>query len=213
VRGHIKSNTELEFLSAIERGDVLTQMTLRKRIGVSVGLVNALVKRGISSGYVKARRAPFKRFAYCLTPRGFSEKSRLVATYLENSLAFFRGARNEYTDIFARARADGRSRLVLIGGGELAEIAVLAAWGEGLTLLALLDSETNRNQHYGLRVIRTLEEIGPFDAVVITDSRTPQQSYEEMCERLSAVQVLAPPLLKITRGRADLIAAAMEGEQ
>ena len=210
MRGHIKSNSELEFLHAIERGEVLTQMTLRKRIGVSVGLVNALVKRGISSGYVKARRAPFKRFAYCLTPRGFSEKSRLVATYLENSLAFFRGARNEYTDIFARARADGRSRLVLMGGGELAEIAVLAAWGEGLTLLALLDSETNRDQHYGLQVIRALEEIGPFDAVVITDSRTPQQAYEDMRERLPEAQVLAPPLLKITRNRTDLIAAAQE---
>ena len=210
MRGHIKSNSELEFLHAIERGEVLTQMTLRKRIGISVGLVNALVKRGIRSGYVKARRAPFKRFAYCLTPRGFSEKSRLVATYLENSLAFFRGARNEYTDIFARARADGRSRLVLMGGGELAEIAVLAAWGEGLTLLALLDSETNRDQHYGLQVIRALEEIGPFDAVVITDSRTPQQAYEDMRERLPEAQVLAPPLLKITRNRTDLIAAAQE---
>ena len=208
-----RSHSELEFLSAIERGEVLTQMTLRKRIGVSVGLVNALVKRGISSGYVKARRAPFKRFAYCLTPRGFSEKSRLVAAYLENSLAFFRAARNEYTDIFARACADGRSRLVLIGGGELAEIAVLAAWGEGLNLLALLDLETNRDQHYGLRVIRALEEIGPFDAVVITDSRAPQQTYDEMRERLPEAQVLAPPLLKITRDRADLIAAARETEE
>ena len=211
--GDVKSNSELEFLTAIERGEVVTQMALRKRIGVSIGLINALIKRGIHNGYVKAHKVPFKRYAYFLTPKGFSEKSRLVATYLENSLAFFRGARNEYADIFARARADGQSRFVLVGSGELAEIAILAAWGEGLSLLGLLDCETNRDQHYGVRVIHALEEIGPFDAVVITDSRTPQQSYEQMCERLSAVQVLAPPLLKITRGRADLIAAAMEGEQ
>ena len=212
MRGHIKSNSELEFLHAIERGEVLTQMTLRKRIGISVGLVNALVKRGIRSGYVKARRAPFKRFAYCLTPRGFSEKSRLVATYLDNSLAFFRTARSEYAEIFAGAHLDGQTRLVLVGSGELAEIAILAAWGEGLTLLALLDSETNQDQHYGVRVTRCLEEIGPFDAVVITDSRTPQQAYEDMRKRLPEAQVLAPPLLKITRDRADLIAAAQEAE-
>ena len=213
VPGDVKPHSELEFLTAIERGEVITQMALRKRIGVSIGLINSLVKRGMRNGYVKARKVPFKRYAYFLTPKGFSEKSRLVATYLENSLAFFRGARNQYADIFARARADGQSRFVLVGSGELAEIAILAAWGEGLTLFALLDSETNQDQHYGVRVIRSLEEIGPFDAVVITDSRTPQQSYEEMSERLSEVQVLAPPLLKIMRGRADLIAAAMEGKQ
>jgi hypothetical protein len=48
---------------------------------------------------------------------------------------------------------------------------------------------------------------------VIADSRTPQQSYKDMCERLPEAQVLSPPLLKITRDRADLIAAARETEQ
>jgi hypothetical protein len=210
VRGDGKSNSELEFLTAIERGEVVTQMTLRKRIGVSIGLINALVKRGMHNGYVKARKVPFKRYAYYVTPKGFSEKSRLVAIYLENSLAFFRAARSEYGDIFARARADGRSRLVLVGSGELADIAILAAWGQGLTLLGLLDSDTSQGQHYGVTGIRSLDEIGPFDAVVITDSRTPQQAYENMRERLSEAQVLAPPLLKITRDRADLITAAQE---
>ncbi len=100
-----------------------------------------------------------------------------------------------------------------MGGGELAEIAVLAAWGEGLTLLGYLDSETNQDQRYGVKRIRSLDEIGPFDAVVITDSRTPQQAYEDMRERLPEAQVLAPPLLKITRDRADLIAAAQKAEQ
>jgi hypothetical protein len=141
--------------------------------------------------------SPFKR--YYVTPKGFSEKSRLIAGS-QRICQYF-------------ARADGRSRLVLAGRGELAEIAILAAWGEGLTLLALLDSQTDRDQHYGVRVIRSLDEIGPFDAVVIADSRTPQQAYEDMRERLSEAQVLAPPWLKITRDRADLIAAAQETEQ
>jgi hypothetical protein len=122
-------------------------------------------------------------------------------------------ARSEYADIFALARAEGLSRLVLIGGGELAEIAILAAWGNGLTLLALLDSETNEDQNYGIRIIRSLEEIRSFDAVVITDSQTPQQTYDDMRERLPEAQVLAPPLLRITRDRADLIAAMRESER
>src|SRR6185369_13008616 len=113
VAGDAKSNSELEFLTAIERGEVVTQMTLRKRIGVSIGLVNALLKRGMRNDYVKARKVPFRRYAYYVTPTGFSEKSRLVAIYLENSLTFFRGARSQYAEIFENARTAGLSRLVL----------------------------------------------------------------------------------------------------
>ncbi len=211
--GEAKSNSELAFLTAIERGEVVTQMALKKRIGVSVGVVNALLKRGMRNGYVRARKAPLKRYAYCLTPKGFSEKKRLVAIYLDNSLRFFRGARSQYADIFVHAHTQGQSRLVLVGGGELVEIATLAAWGEGITLLGLLDCDTNLDQHYGVRVIRSLDEIGPFDAVVITDSRKPQRSYDAMREQLPAAQVLAPPLLKIARDHDDLMAAARERER
>jgi hypothetical protein len=42
VPGDVKSNSELEFLTAIERGEVVTHTTLRKCIGVSIGLINAL---------------------------------------------------------------------------------------------------------------------------------------------------------------------------
>ena len=68
--------TELDILAALESGEVVTQMTLAKRVGVAVGLINALIKRGMRKGYVKARSAPYKRYAYYLTPKGFAEKSR-----------------------------------------------------------------------------------------------------------------------------------------
>lgn len=208
-----KSNSELEFLTAIERGEVVTQMTLTKRIGVSIGLINALLKRGMHKGYVKARKVPFKRYAYYLTPTGFNEKSRLVTEYLENSLAFFRGVRDQYAELFELASAAGMSRLVLVGSGELTEIAVLAAWGEGVTVEAVIDPEEYQDQRHGLKVVRSLDESGNFDAVVITDSRNPQQTYEEMRKQLLEAQVLAPAFLKITRDRADLIAAAREAEK
>lgn len=213
MAGDLKSNTELEFLTAIERGEVVTQLALKKRIGVSIGLVNALLKRGMRNGYVKARKAPLRRFAYCLTPKGFTEKSRLVAVHLEKSLELFRVARSEYADIFSLTLAEGRSRLVLVGSGELAEIAILAAWGEGLIPLGVLDSDTNLDQCYGVRVVRSLEEIGPIDAVVITDRRTPQKAYERMRNRLPETQVLVPPLLKIAREYGGLTDVARETEQ
>ena len=61
MAGGFTSNSELELLTVIERGEMVTQVALKEPIGVSIGLVNALLKRGIRNGYVKPRKAPFKR--------------------------------------------------------------------------------------------------------------------------------------------------------
>jgi hypothetical protein len=193
-----KVKTELEFLSALEGGGIVTQMTLSKRVGVAVGLINALLRRAMLKGYVKAKAAPYKRYAYYLTPKGFSEKSRLVAEYLEVSLEFFRQARREYEEVFLRARKAGLHRVILIGGGELAEIAVIAARAVDFELAAILDCETNRDHFHGVRVVRSVAELDVVDGVVIADSRTPQESYMRLRASFTPQMILAPPLLKIT---------------
>ena len=199
--------SELNVLTAVEQGVVVTQATLTKRIGISIGLINALLKRAILKGYVKTRQAPYKRYAYYLTPKGFAEKSRLVSEYLDHSLRFFRAARSEYAELIAVASKAGMTRLVLVGSGELAEITVLAAWGEGATLIGIIDPNANEPQRYGLNVLRSLDEAQHYDAVVITDAKEPQRTYDEMREILPPSRVLAPPLLKITLDWAELIAA------
>jgi hypothetical protein len=193
-----KLKTELDFLSSLEGGGVVTQMTLSKRIGVAVGLINALLRRATLKGFVKVRAAPYKRYAYYLTPKGFAEKSRLVAEYLEVSLEFFREARREYEDLFTRARGRGLRRLVLAGSGELAEIAVLAGHAAGVELVAILDSETNRERLFGLPVVRSLTDLRDIDAFVVTESRAPQAAYARLRATVPERQILAPPLLKIT---------------
>jgi DNA-binding MarR family transcriptional regulator len=196
---HLRTRSELDVLAAIERDEVVTQMALTKRIGISIGLVNGLLKRSIRKGFVKVRQAPSKRYAYYLTPSGFAEKSRLVAEYLEFSLQFYRTARREYAEIMVAARQRGMRRLVLVGRGELTEIAVLAAWGEGIELQAVLDWQANEDRICGLKVVRSLDEVGQIEAAVITESRRPQEVYDELRQRLPEAQVLVPLLLKVVR--------------
>ncbi len=193
-----RAKTELDFLAALERGEVVTQATLSRRIGIAIGLVNALLKRATLKGFVKVRTAPYKRYAYYLTPRGFAEKSRLVAEYLEVSLEFFREARRQYQDLLWRAEQSGRKRLVLVGGGELAEIAVLASRDLGVELVAVVDAETNRSSLFGLPVVRNIDQAADWDAVIITDSKRPQAVYDEIKGIVDPARLLAPELLKIT---------------
>lgn len=207
-----KSDAELDFLTAIERGEVVTQAALTQRIGVSVGLINALLKRAVHKGYVKVGKVPYRRYAYYLTPQGFREKSRLVAKYLETSLSFFREARSQYGGLFERAEKAGIERLVLFGGGELAEIALLAASGAGITIVAVVDVHAQAARCHGISVMKDLADVEAYDGVVITDTRQPQKTYEQLHEQLPETRIFAPALLRITPDRADLLAAEGQAE-
>ena len=195
--------TEIEFLAALERREVVSQLALAKRLSISAGMVNALLKRAVRKGLVKAKAAPYKRWAYYVTPEGFEEKSRLVAQYLDASFAFFRKARQEYRQLFAGGREKGLRRFVLAGRGEVAEIALLAAIEADAELVGILDREANAARLHGLPVLRSLDEAEAWDAVVITESRRPQEAFDALRGTVPEGQVLAPPFLRIVREPLD----------
>lgn len=188
---------ELNLISALERGEVVSQADLSKNLSVSVGLVNALLKRVIRKGLVKTRSAPYRRWAYYLTPTSFSEKSRLVARFLETSLDFFRKSRQEYGQIFLDLRRAGARRAMLAGRGELAEIAFLAAHENGIEIVGLLDAEMNDERFLGVPVFRTLDGVDPATALVLTASRHPQAAYDSLRSEAPERTIRAPALLRI----------------
>ena len=202
--------TEIEFLAALERREVVSQPALAKRLSISAGMVNALLKRAARKGLVKAKAAPYKRWVYYVTPEGFEEKSRLVARYLDSSLAFFRKARQEYRQLFVDGQDKGLRRFVLVGRGEVAEIALLAAIEADAELVGILDREANSVRLHGLPVLRLLDEAEAWDALVITESRQPQEAFDTLRCRVPERQVLAPPFLRIVREPMDFSPPAVE---
>ena len=209
-----KADADLDLLTAVERGEVVTQQMLKHELGVSVGLINALIKRAVKKGLVKVRQAPYKRYAYYLTPRGFAEKSRLVSDYLEYSLTLFRESRDQYAEIFRDLKSRGiASHVVLIGGGDLAEIAVLAAVGEGIKLAGIVDPRSNVETRYGVRVGPSLAAFSNARVAVITDLSSSQRTFEELRKNFPEGHVLAPEILRITPDRPNLLAAAQVGSK
>ena len=202
--------TEIELLAALEQREVVTQPALAKCLSISVGMVNALLKRAVRKGLVKAKAAPYKRWVYYVTSEGFQEKSRLVAQYLDTSLAFFRMARREYRLLFQNGQRAGFGHFVLVGRGEVAEITLLAATEADAQLVGILDCEANADRLHGLPVLRSLDEAEAWDALVITESRHPQEAFERLRGAVADRQVLAPPFLRIVREPMDFTPPAEE---
>ena len=69
----------LEVLDAVHQRSDLSQRHLARQMGVALGLANSYLKRCMRKGLIKISAAPANRYLYYLTPKGFSEKSRLTA--------------------------------------------------------------------------------------------------------------------------------------
>lgn len=194
--------TTLGLLDLVAEDQTVSQRGLAERMGVALGLTNAVLKRCVKKGLLKIQQAPARRYAYYLTPQGFAEKSRLTAEYLGYSLRFFREARQEYADIFRFCATRGWNRVVLVGASDLAEIATLASAEASCDVVGLLDAERNEPRFGDLTVIRSLDEIDTGrrpQAVVLTDITDPQGAYQRLIQILPPERVLAPRLLHITR--------------
>jgi len=197
----LSDRATLSLLSTLESEDSLSQRGLAARIGVALGFTNSLLKRAVHKGLVKVQQAPAKRFAYYVTPKGFSEKSRLVADYLASSLTFFRQAREEYVSVFEHIKDQRCQRIALFGIGELAEIAVLSAQECDVELQAVIHPGSNHKTFSELSVISNLEGLNAsdYDAVVITNAETPQEAYEALVAHFGQKSIYAVPLLHISQ--------------
>src|SRR5216683_4403589 len=122
----------LGLLEYVGRGGEQSQRRLASELGIALGLVNAYLKRCIKKGLVKVRQAPARRYAYYLTPNGFTEKSRLTIEYMSYSFTWFRRAKTDCVAAFTVARERGFGRIALLGASDLAEIAAICALDSGL---------------------------------------------------------------------------------
>ncbi|MBM3555540.1 MAG: winged helix-turn-helix transcriptional regulator [Alphaproteobacteria bacterium] len=187
----------LNLLDAVDGGEA-SQRSLAARLGIALGLTNAYLKRCVRTGLVKVKQAPANRYVYYLTPRGFTEKSRLTAQYLARSFRFYRQAREEVGEIFAKAAAAGRRRVALSGAGELAEIALICALEHDIEIAGLIDPGSNLPRF--MNVPRAQDPAAlAFDLVLVTSVKHPQDSYEVLVGTVEEERIVAPPLLRILR--------------
>jgi hypothetical protein len=188
----------LGLLQSVERDGAKSQRHLASELGIALGLVNAYVKRCINKGWLKATQAPAGRYAYYLTPRGFSEKSRLTVQYLAYSFSFFREAKADCIALFEVARSKGMTRVVLVGRSELAEIAAICAHDCQVEIVGVVDRRMDAQPLLRLPLAHSFDDIPfGFDALVITDLESPQDSVDQAMEKFGADRVLVPQVLHV----------------
>ncbi len=182
----------LGLLDAVARDPAVTQRSVARDLGIALGLANAYLRRCVRKGLIKVGQAPARRYSYYLTPQGLAEKSRLTASYLSHSFSFLREARAQCAQTFRAATERAHHRLVLVGGGDLSDIARLVAREHGVEIVGTVASSADP-----AALAADLSRLGSLDAAVVTAIENPDEAFEAALHLLGPDRVYAPALLRI----------------
>ncbi|MCR4348039.1 MAG: winged helix-turn-helix transcriptional regulator [Sulfuricaulis sp.] len=187
----------LELLEAVGKQSNVSQRRLASNMGIALGLANSYLKRCIRKGFIKISEAPANRYLYYLTPKGFTEKSRLTALYLSTSFAFYRRAGDSCVNVFNKCEERGWQRILLCGMSDLAEIATLRAQEQDVHIVGILDPHTERRRFAGVSVWRSLQQADAYDGCVLTELNSPLLSYEQLLKEVDKERILIPDILRL----------------
>ena len=89
--------------------------------------------------------------------------------------------------------------MVLVGVGDLGEIAYYCGRERPIELLGFLDLDHAEDSFLGLAATRDPAILARADAAIVTDMRSPQAAFDFATVHMAADRVLAPGLLNISR--------------
>lgn len=97
---------EFELLNIIGKQLDTSQRYLSKKMDLSLGMINMLIRRMITKGYLRIEQLDKRKVQYLLTPKGFAEKMRKSVKYTMNTLNHIGMIKDNVKDIFERLYAE-----------------------------------------------------------------------------------------------------------
>lgn len=113
--------TEKEFavIHEISNHHKPTQRDVAKKVGISLGLTNLIIKRLIKKGYIKIKEVPPRTVQYMLTPKGFAEKTKKSYQFTLKTISLIKTVKESIQDIIIKEYNLGARDFVISGNGEL----------------------------------------------------------------------------------------------
>ena len=121
------NHTELadkEFLviKQISQNPQLDQRTIAQKTGISLGLVNMIIKKLVKTGYIKIKMLNGKKIEYILTPKGFSEKIKKTYNYVLKTINYFSTTTEKIKQIILEEYKKGKKEFYILTDNEIYKI-------------------------------------------------------------------------------------------
>jgi DNA-binding MarR family transcriptional regulator len=173
----------LQILDELSNNDSLTQRDLSSRLGIALGLVNSYIKNLVAKGFITVKAIPPKRYAYYLTPKGFTEKTKLTYDLLHDYTRIYREARKNLKTLFKEMQDEGIKKVVFAGADETGEIAYITLQETRIELAGVLDDDMDGKNFFGrpIQPVRAVQDMR-YDAVVVTSYLKRKELFQELID-------------------------------
>jgi DNA-binding MarR family transcriptional regulator len=174
----------LRLMGEIERNSSPSQRELSSNLNLSLGLVNAFLKRLVNKGYFKVKTMPRNRVKYFLTPKGITRKSKLTVEYLRYSVNFYKDIKNLLVNKFREMEVDRINSILFFGAGEVAELAYLYQQLTDIQLVGIIDESQNGNDFFEFKV-ENFDRLNQhdWDVVLLTRLDDTDRDIERLVEQ------------------------------
>ena len=112
-----------------------SQRVLAENAGMSIGLMNAVIKRFAERGWIMLTNVNLRKLSYAITPAGIAELTARSQTFAKRTFAIA----NKYNDALCKAVSDakkeGRTKLALYGSSYIRFLLVYACQTLNVTFL------------------------------------------------------------------------------
>lgn len=167
------SQSEIAVLEMLNvSGDSVSQRELARRTGLSLGLINAVIKRLVQTGYVKTSHLNRRQLEYLLTAQGFAQTAMRSYRYIVDTTRRYREVQMRLRSILNTLSMEGVTEFHIHGDGDLAELVVAffvedgpAGLKVGLPTtkgrhIAILNASPKTLRNQGWRVVNLVTALG-----------------------------------------------------
>ena len=174
---------DLQLLEEIDQNPKVSQRELSNKFGIALGVTNACIKRMARRGLVRLKGFPPRRIAYYLTPKGFSEKSKLTLRFLSYNIHHYAEMKKLISRKLLEMQEGGVKRVAFYGVSDEMEVAYITLQGVNLKLVGIIEDGEKINQKvvlgFELKDMTQIESMGP-DAVLITSLAGQDEKAEKL---------------------------------
>ena len=119
--------SEYQVLSHLQDNEITSQRKISGSTGLSLGMVNLLLKKMVRKGFVKVEKLSSHTIRYILTPQGMNEKIKLTGDYIRKSYRQIISITSAVEQLLKEKQVAEKGLPVIIygpGGDEIEEILI-----------------------------------------------------------------------------------------
>ncbi len=200
--GEDPTNRELRLLTEVYSTPQASQRDLSLRLGIALGLTNALMRKLAEKGYVRVTQSSWKRWLYAITPAGFTRKIHLTVGYIHRFVDHYQKVRETLREDLEPLNLNAESRVAIYGTGELAELVYMGLRDTGIEEIDIFTPRDSVDGKFLGMLVKHSASLSPtdYDRVIIASLAGVEVRREELA-------ILGVPREKIV----TLLSEATEG--